>query len=485
MPPRRSPPASPSPSPDTTWAEQEFGHADLGDRRLTRRLVALAAQAAVRPAGLVSAIFADDARAREAAYDFLENVRVAPAALAAAHHAATARRCAEHPRVFCAVDGSSLQYADADGARGLGALGPRSKGAKGLKTLLGLALAPDGTPLGVLGTRLWARGPKAARHHHQRALEDKETRFWHEVLDQAVDALAPVAPACRLWFVLDREGDSWTLLRKAEALADEGHWTTIRAKADRRLVRDPDGADEAEPGGKLFEALARAPVEATYELPVPAGPGRRARTARLTLRFQELTLAVGDKRATRRQPARVWVVLVQEQGPCPAGEAPVCWRLLTTRPVESVEDACQVVDGYGLRWRIEQLHEAMKERGMRLEDSQLQARDHLERFVVLGVALAVRVLRLVYLARERPERPATDELTPREVQALAWRKGLAAAERASLTMGEAVGLLAKLGGHIGPPARRPIGYRVVVRGLCELRPLVQMLAEGLGPAEPA
>jgi len=486
MPARRPPSApAPLPSPDLAWAEQEFGHADLGDRRLDRRLVAIAAQAAVRPAGLVSAIFADDERAREAAYDFFENERVDPAAIAAAHHAATARRCAEHPLVFCAVDGSSLAYADARGARALGALGPRAKGGKGLKTLLGLAVAPDGTPLGLLGTRLWARGPKPARHHHARALADKETRFWHEAIDEAVDALAPVAPACRLWFQLDREGDGWTLLHKAQALEAEGHWVTIRAKADRTLVHDPDGADEAEPGGKLFEALARAPAEATYELGVPAGPGRAARAARVTLRWRELVLAVRDKRTGRRHPARVWAVLAEEEGTCPAGEAPLRWRLLTTRPVERLEHACQVVYGYGLRWRVEQLHEAAKERGMRLEDSQLGARDHLERFVVLGLALAVRVLRLVYLARHRPERPATDELTPREVRALGWRKNLSAAELAALTVGKAVELLAKLGGHIGPPAKRPIGYRVLVRGLCELRPLVQMLAEGRGPAEPS
>lgn len=480
------PPSLPSTSlPDLAWAEQEFGHADLGDRRLNRRLMAIAAQAAVRPAGLVSEIFADDERGREAAYDFFENERVAPADMARAHHAATARRAAAHPFVFCAVDGSSWQYADARGARALGAIGPRSKGAKGLKSLLALAVAPDGTPLGLLGTRLWARGPKPARHHHARALADKETRHWHEAMDEAVDALAAVAPATKLWFQLDREGDSWSLLHKAEALEAEGHWVTIRAKADRNVVDDPDGADETEPGGKLFAALARAPAEATYELDVAPGPGRAARTARLTLRFRELVLDVRDKRSGRRHPTRLWAVLVEEEGTTPADEAPLCWRLLTTRPVERVEDACEVVYGYGLRWRIEQLHEAGKERGLRLEDSQLKARDHLERFVVLGLALAVRVLRLAYLARHRPDLPATAELTPREVRALGWRKGLRAAELAALTIGKAVELLAKLGGHIGSPAKRPIGYRVLVRGLYELRPLVQMLAEGRGPAEPS
>jgi hypothetical protein len=62
------------------------------------------------------------------------------------------------------------------------------------------------------------------------------------------------------------------------------------------------------------------------------------------------------------------------------------------------------------------------------------------------------VLRLLHLARKRPDQPATAELTSREVRTLGERKRPRRAERAALTVGEAVGLLAELGVPIAPRA---------------------------------
>jgi len=70
------------------WAHQEFGHADLGDRRRTRRLVAMAAAAARQPAGTVTAVFEGSAE-REGAFRLLENNGVSAAAIAAATHRTT------------------------------------------------------------------------------------------------------------------------------------------------------------------------------------------------------------------------------------------------------------------------------------------------------------------------------------------------------------------------------------------------------------
>ncbi|MBC7897696.1 MAG: hypothetical protein H7066_19920 [Cytophagaceae bacterium] len=39
------------------WAREEYGHAELGDRRLTTRLVEMTAQVMERPAGTVSGVF--------------------------------------------------------------------------------------------------------------------------------------------------------------------------------------------------------------------------------------------------------------------------------------------------------------------------------------------------------------------------------------------------------------------------------------------
>ena len=462
---------------DTSWAEAEFGHAQLGDVRRTRRLVRVAARAAHQPVAYITKLFAQEPRALDAAYDFFENDAISPLQLAAAHHQATALRCQGHPYVFLAVDGSSFQFADRSGRRQMGRVGTNAAGAKGIKSMLGLAISPDGVPLGLLGQALWHRGPSAKKHHALRTIEEKETRYWHQVLDQATQTLADHAPDVALWAQLDREGDSWSLL--LEAVTQQGsRYTTVRARTDRNLVRDPDGQEDTEPGGKLLAALETQPVEATYALEVSAGPARKARTATMSLRWREVTLALHNKRTRHREPATVFALLAEENGTTPAGEKPVRWLLLTTHPIETVEQACLVLYGYSLRWRIELLHAALKDRGCELEQSQLQDKAHVERFVTVMFAVGVRLIRLVYLARHQPAQPAELELTRHECLALGLEFGFGESDVPSLTVAEAVEMLGKLGGHVGNPAKRPIGFLLVGRGLKELRPLVRLIARG-------
>ena len=413
---------------DRAWAQQTFGHARLRDVRHTRRLVSIATSAAIKPAALLTVMFAHDDRGRETAYDFFENPAVDAAVIARAHHVASALRCRGQSVVFLAV-----------------------------------------------GERVWKRAARKKKHHHARSVADKETVNWHEVIDDAHDVLAENAPGVTLWPQLDREGDSWSLLVEAVANAST-RYTTVRARANRNLVRDPDSADETEPGGKLLDALARAHVEATYELEVPAGPSRAARTARMTLRWVEVTLLVRDRRSDAAHHAAVFALLAEEEATTKKGEKPIRWLLLTTYPIESVRDACVVLYGYSLRWRVELLYAALKDRGCRLEDSELQTTGALERFAAVMFAVGVRLIRLSYLGRRQPDRPARDELTAHEIAALGLYADIDDGDLEQLTIGDAVYLLGKMGGHVGNPDKRPIGFKVLGRGLAELRPLVRLVA---------
>jgi len=460
------------------WAEEEFGDADLGDARRTVRLVEMTAAASLQPAGTLTKIFANRAKELETAYDFLENSAINPDDIAAAHHATTAARCRAYSFVFLAVDGSSLRYPDRDGSRGMGRIGADDMNAKGLKILPGLAVSPDGVPLGLLGQSVWVRGPKTDLHRHLRRTEDKETRYWHSTIEQSQDVLDQEAPGVMLWPQLDREGDSWSLLLDAINNID-CRWVTVRASTNRNLVRDRQGHDESEPGGKLFDALARAPIDATYGLEVPAGPSRRARTATMSVRWAEVTLLLRDQRTGQRHPAPLFAVWVRESGTTPDGEKPIEWVLLTTYCVENAQDALLVVFGYSQRWRIEELFAALKSRGCNVEESLLQAADHIRRFLAIMLTVAVRLLRLAYLGRIQPHLPAAVELTRCECQALLLGSELDPDQADDLTIGDALLLLAKLGGHVGNPAKRPVGYEVLGRGLRELRPLERLFARGV------
>jgi hypothetical protein len=437
--------------------------------------VAIATHLALHPAALVTQVFATDRKAMNAAYDFLENEAIVPSQLFEAHFAATAARCARYRFAFVAIDGSSLHFDDADGQRGMGHIGTNRAGAKGLKTMTALAISPDGIVQGAVGVSLWVRQQTQTKPRHSRSVEEKETRFWHQTIDQARNSLERHGGACLLWLQMDREADSWSLILKALELdAEGGCWTTIRASANRKLVRDPEGQDESEPGGKLFDALERSELQATYEMPVQGGRSRKERTAHMTLKWVDVTLLLHNRDLDQTSPARVFALLAQENGTCPAGESPLRWLLLTTYPVDCVQDALLVLYGYSQRWKIELYHAALKTRGSEIETSQLQERSHVERWLAIQMAVAVRTLRLTQLARVQPEQCATEELSQVECEALSVRFDLDPEQAAQMTSKTAVRLIGLLGGHVGNPDKRPIGFIVLTRGLRELRTLTAM-----------
>lgn len=101
-----------------SWAQEQFGHAELGDLRRTRRLVQLAAEVVKRPSGIVSRACATSA-SREGAFRLLESPRVRADNILEAVFEKTAKDCRGKGTVIVPVDASSLSFED-DGRKGLG-----------------------------------------------------------------------------------------------------------------------------------------------------------------------------------------------------------------------------------------------------------------------------------------------------------------------------------------------------------------------------
>jgi IS4 transposase len=64
-------------------------------------------------------------------------------------------------------------------------------------------------------------------------------------------------------------------------------------------------------------------------------------------------------------------VVVAREIAAPAHAKPVLWRL-TTLPVETVEDALEVIRLYRLRWRIEEVFRVLKRDSLALEETQVE-----------------------------------------------------------------------------------------------------------------
>jgi hypothetical protein len=454
------------------WAMEEFGRAQLHDSRWRARLIAMGAQIARRPGGTVSEVF-NDAAARQGAYGLLECAEVTRAQIAAAMFAADALRCAAQPFVYVPVDGSSVTITDVAKAKGFGSVGDHVHGARGLKVISALLVSALGVPLGLGSQVWWERAADAAKkHRHKRRTEEKETQHWLEAIEQTRQAMRAQAPQTRCWFQLDREGDAWPIITEADK---EGHWFTIRGNHNRRVTL-PNGSKTY-----LRALVDLQPITYTYSLLVSAGPGRSARTAKMAVRACAATLDFCDKMTRKHFPKAVNVVLAKEDGTTPAGEKPIEWLLLTNRPITTAEEMTQVVLGYAQRWRIEEFHRTWKSGACDVEEMQLRSAGAAQKWATMLAAVAVRIERLKLLSRKEPERPASDEFSPTELQAIVLLRFGNKARRqvpegTVPTIKQAVQWLAEIGGYTGKSSGGPPGSVTIGRGLREVLVAARVLA---------
>ena len=450
------------------WAKDTFGGMDLGDSRRTSRLVRMAALAADRPSGTVTAVYDDDAD-QQGAYDFLESEHVDAEVLEAGHGAAVAACCAGSRELLVVVDGSSLTFVDRAKKRELGSVGTYCAGARGLKVVTAYAVECTGVPVGPLCQSFWrrpARKPPNRGSAAKRPVKRKETQRWLDTIECCVERLGKDAPNTRATFLIDREGDSAAMLC---TLARTDHDFVVRGHWDREV--EDDGGRRR----KLRHVLTYSKSLGSYELAVEARPKREARQAHIELMSVEVTISLRDPVTQKAFDLRLWAVRAMEVGTCPAGEDRIEWVLLTNKPSRTLAQAKERVREYAFRWRIEEFHRAWKSGGCNVEQSQLESESALRKWAIVLAAVATRIERLKRKARMAPDAPATEELSKVEVRALLLlrratnrRRGHTFSER-TLTLRQALLMVAELGGYTGTSSGGPPGSITLARGLFRLR----------------
>lgn len=454
------------------WAVEEFGSAVLGDTRRVSRLVRIAAGFSDRPAGTVTEAFSSTAE-RRAVYRFLDHQGSHADDVAAAAYGATMDRCHGLEVVFVPVDGSSLNITDDVRVRGTGPVGARGIGARGFQVMTAIGVAPDGTPLGLLGQEWWARTEKASgKAARRRTTDEKETRYWLSILDSVRGQFH--GETFRPWFQLDRGGDAWPVL--LASLRDDVY-ITVRAAYDRRVARRED--DETPP--YLWDTLDRQRALGRFTLEVQGGPGRKARKATMEVRATQVTLDTHDPKTKARHDIPLYAVLASEVDTTPEGERPLEWMLLTNRPATTFEEARLVIHGYSFRWKIEEFHKIWKTGGCNVEDTQLQTEHGIRLLALVLASVAMRLFRLTWISRRKPDEPATAEFSHDEIDAVYALKETRRLRRHVPSIGTITTWIAELGGYTGKSSGGPPGVTVLTRGLAQVVPVARALRSRRNP----
>lgn len=178
-----------------------------------------------------------------------------------------------------------------------------------------------------------------------------------------------------------------------------------------------------------------------------------------------------------RDPLAVNAVIAREvreagQGPQGPGVPLLEWILLTNEPVECEAQARGAVDDYGCRWVIEDYHKAMKT-GCGIERVQMTTRHGLDNVIATLSVLAVHLLALRDAARDERTRddPARQYETDVKVQLAAEHAKHSDWE--AMTVSQFYLAVAKMGGYVQNPAKRPPGWVILWRGYMRLEDMAE------------
>ena len=337
------------------WCREELETADFGDQRLNERVVQVLESLADRPTASIPAALGGRSEL-EAAYRFFDNDKVTLEKVLQAHFHVTTKRCTEQRIVLCAQDTSELDFSrPQQQVSGAGPLASPNR--RGALLHANLAFAEDGTPLGAIGAKIWAREEsdseqpklsKAAKEKKRRAtpIEEKESIRWIEGI-RAVQKLARDCPDTLCVSLSDSEGDMYDLLAEPRTTSNF-HWI-VRACHDRTVL-DFQG----NPVGAIRDSLLELPVLFTNDITIqgrkqkiacetnPRRTSRVSRQATVEVRAGSVTVKAPSLCKHAIPAVTINVVLVREPHP-PEGEHPIEWILLTTLPISTMEQVRSVI----------------------------------------------------------------------------------------------------------------------------------------------
>jgi Transposase DNA-binding/Transposase Tn5 dimerisation domain len=468
------------------WVVDEMKTASLPDKRLNARLKEILNQLGSRPTGSIPSACGGHAEIT-AAYRFFDNDRVTFAEVLQPHTDATLARIEGQKSVIVAQDTTELDLTrPRQEVAGTGPMDGSSR--RGLFLHLLHSFTPDGTPLGTMHALPWTREEGAESRSklpsHQRAsipIEQKESYRWITTLEQT-QRIAASLPETQFVCVADSEADIYELLVAGMAEPRHADWI-VRACHDRVLTVGTESGEEegqesvdcdTEPK-KLRERVLATPVLFRQTIQIRERErkysceqrGRRqpraARPADVEVRAYRVALKAPRRPGNPLTDVSVNVVMVHEPNP-PEGEPPVEWILLTSLPIDTLDQVRQVIQNYCVRWMIEVFFRTLKS-GCRVEERRFE---DVERFLpCLAIYLIVtwRTLFVCRLGREFPDISCEAIFEPAEWQSVYQVVHHKAPPATVPTLAEMVRMVATLGGYVNRKRADPPGPQTIWLGL--------------------
>lgn len=260
-----------------------------------------------------------------------------------------------------------------------------------------LVMRTDGMPLGFSYLEVWNRRPQPQvtsengdrrydpRYYLTDSMTGKRVYKYHVPVEERDSESARWITAAKetrglidrdihVIMVQDREGDMYPLL----TLELDNFDFVVRSSKDRRVLT-PEGKRVP-----LREEVCAAPAMARYQIKVSKGSTKKSRIANVNISYGEVNILRPHSPVYKQKSVILRFVRVWEYGNT-SGEKDIEWILLTSLPINSIEDAEMCVRYYKKRWFIEDFHRLLKKKGFGIEDIQVET-DH-----AFGINLALAI----------------------------------------------------------------------------------------------
>lgn len=455
------------------WVEEEMAMLDTGDKRLNNRAKRVLETVMDQPGASFARQFQSTAELK-ACYRLFDSDLINSDIILEPHLAKTIERIQAYEVVVIASDSTSLNYTTRVSNPDSGYIS--SNNAQGFLMHSSLATTLDRQPLGVVGSKFWARDkekPEKKVHRDYLPIEEKESYKWIESY-LIVNDIATKCPNTQIINVCDREADLLELWEQAIRAQEKGNAAhlVVRCNHNRAVIPTEDNKNV-----KLFEFGKMAPVVGHCEFELKDRATHSAiRTVKQTIRASSVCICPAYRSGVERRQVSLNLVFMEETDP-PENAEPICWYLLTTLPIQNNEDVQKVVKVYLSRWDIETFFRTFKT-GCKIEERSLRTAERLYPMFALFLIVAWRINSLTKISRTNPELPCTVIFSEEE-----WRAAVMAINKnkcispnySTPSIREMMIMVARLGGYLNRKNDPEPGPKVIWGGLEYLRIFVDAL----------
>jgi hypothetical protein len=464
-----------------TLVDDCYESASFGDQRLTKRLIKIVDQLNNYPNLSIPAAMKVPA-AMEGAYRFFNNTRVNPEAITEPHVCATKKRIGQMRVALLVQDTTEIDLTRPEQqVEGSGPLDGNNR----VGTLYHPLMAFDdqGLALGTVWSKTWVReeqdkeeklsAAEKRERMRKRPIEEKESIRWLEGFRAAL-ATAKECPQTQCICIADSESDIYELFIEERQVNE--------TRKLEMLVRSCRERSQNDGSGKVLDAVRSTPCLYTDRVEVskrtlkikvkkdPRNQPRDARMAEVEVRAKTVTLNPSARPGRSSLPeVTVNVVLVEEIN-TPEGQTPIQWLLITTLPIDTIEQVQLIVHYYTVRWQIEIYFRTLKS-GCRVEERYFEKIQRMNNCLAVYSIVAWKILYLCRLSRECPELSCEVVFDPCEWMPLYMAIHRAKPPKKAPTINEVVRMIASLGGYVARKTTQP-GTQTLWIGLQRLNDLV-------------